>query len=347
MVERCFFAFGSEALVIDESSPLGTPGAAIIGGSNMPDGTIVVFLEGGAAQRITIDEARGDMNAVEHGASCRLTVLDGGSLVAAGACVDAGLVLTLQQINEGGDAVGPQISLSAYSQSGAVPAIWGFSTDSGLVPGARYRKIAGNFCRESKAESGVACFAKGTLIRTAEGAVPVEALQIGTEIWTREDPRTPVLWIGSTRVEARGSLAPVRIEAGVLGNARPLIVAPQQRVLIEGYRAHLLFGEPEMLAPALSLLAIDGVSRAPAPWIRYHHFATERHAITEAEGVLTEISTPGETAQTALDQAKRVDLSDHFPALGQKDSADPAKRSLATQTEGRAVAVMIAKALGS
>jgi len=60
-------------------------------------------------------------------------------------------------------------------------------------------------------------------------------------------------------VPGRGRLAPVRLRPGVLtGLERDLVVSPQHRVMFNGYRAELLFGEREVLVPARHL--VDGVA---------------------------------------------------------------------------------------
>jgi hypothetical protein len=46
------------------------------------------------------------------------------------------------------------------------------------------------------------CFAAGTLIRTASGLVPVDALCIGDHVWARGRGFVPVVWLGHRRVES-------------------------------------------------------------------------------------------------------------------------------------------------
>ncbi|MEL6477695.1 MAG: Hint domain-containing protein [Pseudomonadota bacterium] len=347
MVERTFFAFDNELLVIDPSSPSGTPGAPIINNSNTPNGTIFFFPVTGSAELITIDDTGGDPDIFEDGIPGGHTVVDGGSLVADGTGVESESILTLQQLDADGNLIGPPVTLNVYSQNGVFSDIWGFSTDTELIPGARYVKIAGTNNGQSAYETFAPCFVTGTLIRTTSGEIPVEEVQIGTEVWTREDPAVPVTWVGAKEVAALGPLAPVRFEAGVLGNLRPLLVSPQHRVLISGYRAHLLFGEPEILVPAIGLLELDGVSRAPVETVIYHHFMAERHLVVCSEGALTESFFPGKAALSSLDRATRDELVHLFPDLGRREGPRRAAAPLATRNEGRAVAVMMSRALGA
>ena len=70
------------------------------------------------------------------------------------------------------------------------------------------------------------CFAAGTRILTPRGEVEVERIAPGDLVLTRDHGLRPVRWTGSRRVDGRGAMAPVRIEAGALGNARALRVSP-------------------------------------------------------------------------------------------------------------------------
>ena len=51
-------------------------------------------------------------------------------------------------------------------------------------------------------------------------------------------------------VAGAGAGAPVLIPAGALGNTRDLLVSQQHRMLVTGWRAELMFGEPEVLVAA-------------------------------------------------------------------------------------------------
>ena len=99
----------------------------------------------------------------------------------------------------------------------------------------------------------LACFARGTRIETATGFVAVEDLRDGMMIETMDNGLQPVRRVLSKRVDGRGALAPVEIAAGVLGNVRAVRVSPHHRMVMSGWRAELLTGEPEVLAAAADL----------------------------------------------------------------------------------------------
>src|SRR5262249_31018866 len=65
-----------------------------------------------------------------------------------------------------------------------------------------------------------ACYAAGTRILTETGEVPIEALQEGDRLVTR-DGLLPVRWIGRRRVDCRRQkqLMPIRVRAGAFGDA--------------------------------------------------------------------------------------------------------------------------------
>ncbi|MEX5728532.1 hypothetical protein Ga0609869_001885 [Rhodovulum iodosum] len=168
------------------------------------------------------------------------------------------------------------------------------------------------------------CVARGTLIETVEGAVPVETLRQGDPVRTYDGGSAPIRWIGSRRVNAseltaHPELRPVRIAAGALGSGRPyrdLVVSPQHRVLLQDWRAELLFGEAEVLVPAKSLLDDDKVRVDHlAEEVEYFHLLFDRHEIMFTEGAPTESFHPGPYAMRELAAPARAELVRLFPEL--------------------------------
>ncbi|HSG35997.1 MAG TPA: Hint domain-containing protein, partial [Paracoccaceae bacterium] len=89
----------------------------------------------------------------------------------------------------------------------------------------------------------VICFTPKTLIATPRGARPVETLKVGDLVMTRDHGMQPIRWIQSRSVSGIGQFAPIRLQKGVLtGMEDDLVVSPRHRVLLQGYRAELLFG---------------------------------------------------------------------------------------------------------
>jgi hypothetical protein len=86
------------------------------------------------------------------------------------------------------------------------------------------------------------CYLRGTRILTPAGEVPVESLQIGDLVVTRQGGFRPVKWIGRQSYDARfvandAARLPVRIRPGALGEglpARDLYVSPGHSMLVDG-----------------------------------------------------------------------------------------------------------------
>ena len=86
------------------------------------------------------------------------------------------------------------------------------------------------------AATQLACLARGTRVETAAGLVAVEDLVDGTLIETMDHGLQPVRRVLSKVVDGTGTLAPVVIGTGVLGNAVPLRVSPHHRMAARGWR---------------------------------------------------------------------------------------------------------------
>lgn len=142
-----------------------------------------------------------------------------------------------------------------------------------------------------------ACFTTGTLIETISGPVLIEELEIGDEVVTLDNGPCPVQWIGRREVIATGRHAPVRFAASTIGNRRALLVSPQQRVLIAGWRAEFLFGIEEALVPARYLVDGTRIVFEPLPRIEYVHLLFDGHEILLAEGAPIESFHPADWAE--------------------------------------------------
>lgn len=168
------------------------------------------------------------------------------------------------------------------------------------------------------------CVARGTLIDTETGPVPVEDLRIGDMVHTLDGPARPVRWIGCRPVSAAElaadpSLRPIRISAGTFGPGRPardLTVSPQHRILVDDWRAELFFGAQQVLVPAKGLIN-DLTIRTDhhAPGVDYFHVLFDRHEVMLTEGLPTESFHPGEYALRDLAEESRAELYKLFPEL--------------------------------
>ncbi len=167
----------------------------------------------------------------------------------------------------------------------------------------------------SEIENLIICFTAGTRIATARGLREVQDLQPGERVLTRDHEFQPLRWVGCRTVPARGSLAPVRFEAGVVANERALLVSPQHRMLIQGPDANLMFGESEVLASAKHLVNGGSVRRVTGGEVTYVHILFDRHEIVYAEGAPSESFFPGDIGLEAVDAAAREELFTIFPEL--------------------------------
>ncbi|MBB3995602.1 Ca2+-binding RTX toxin-like protein [Sulfitobacter undariae] len=163
--------------------------------------------------------------------------------------------------------------------------------------------------------TGVPCFVSGTLITTARGLVPVEELQAGDRVQTRDNGFRKIVWVGSKKAAATGKLAPIRIEKGLLQNDRALWLSPNHRILHVNWQAELMFGETEVLHSAKTLLGTSGVRQVEGGSVSYFHILFEQHEIIRSEGTWTESFHPGQVGLGALSNETRDEILELFPEL--------------------------------
>ena len=164
------------------------------------------------------------------------------------------------------------------------------------------------------------CFVAGTMIRTPNGEVPIEELNVGDHVQTLSGGCAPILWHGQSTVSPgmqrrAPALRAIHIGRGAIGNDRPLEVSQQHRILIQGYKAELWFGEPEVLVPAKALLRFDRVSFCRSDTeISYHHILLSGHQVVFSNGIPSESLFLGEQLSAGyVDEIETL-----FPELWQK-----------------------------
>lgn len=188
---------------------------------------------------------------------------------------------------------------------------------------------------------GVICFTPGTIIDTLDGRYPVETLQEGDMILTKDNGPQEIQWIGRRRMSgarmfAMPHLRPVRIRPDSLGVLRPdneLLVSPEHRLLVKGALARSLFNTPEVLVAAKELVNgrdvyVDHKLRE----VTYIHMLLPQHEVVWANGVETESFHPASASLGALEESDRERLLHWMPEIG-KDPAlygDYARRNLTT-----------------
>lgn len=177
------------------------------------------------------------------------------------------------------------------------------------------------------------CFAKGTLIETDKGIIPIEDLSKGAQVKTQDGTFATIKWIGGRAVSSKNlirnaKLYPIRISAGALGNGLPkrdLCVSGQHRILISSKIAQRIFNSNEVLIAANKLTALPGIYvDTSVTEVTYFHFLFDTHEIVFAEGVPSESLFTGPEALKAVTPAAKEEILSLFPMLEQKEYAEPA-----------------------
>jgi len=165
--------------------------------------------------------------------------------------------------------------------------------------------------------TGVACFASGTLVLTARGDVPIEQLCRGDLVQTRDNGMQPILWVGSHRLSghelaANPKLRPISISPLLSGGDKQLIVSPQHAVMLR------VEGVNETLVRAAHLARMKGGQARVMQGCRnihYFHVMFEAHQIIFANGAPTESFYPGPQAFGALSPAARTEIKTLLPGF--------------------------------
>lgn len=208
-------------------------------------------------------------------------------------------------------------------------------------PGRELWVVAVTLAEARPRRGGVICFLPGTLIATPAGPRPVELLEPGERVCTRDNGAQPLVWRGETRLTGaelylHPHLRPLRIAPGALGAGRPdeeLLVSPAHRLLMS---APGLGGREEVLAAAGDLEDGRGIRRDfSLPSVRYVHLLLERHEILTANGVACESFHPGLADPQVLSWHAR-DLDRAMPGLARAPEryGEPARRCLSAGETG-------------
>lgn len=143
--------------------------------------------------------------------------------------------------------------------------------------------------RQKYAEVACVSFTRGTHITMSSGAQkPVEDLQVGDAILTRDDGVQKLCWIGQSTVRAVGDFAPIRIRAGALHNENDLLVSPDHRLFIYQRSDKLGAGRAELLIRARHLVNGDSVVLQEGGFVDYFQLLFDEHQIIYAEGIAAE-----------------------------------------------------------
>ena len=123
----------------------------------------------------------------------------------------------------------------------------------------------------------------------ATGAqVPIEDVQIGDRVLTRDDGPQEVRWVGQTTIRAMGDFAPVVITKGALHNANDLVVSPDHRLFVYQRQDKLGTGRNEVLVKVRHLIDGETVYQQAGGFVDYYQILFDDHQIIYAEGIAAE-----------------------------------------------------------
>jgi hypothetical protein len=160
-----------------------------------------------------------------------------------------------------------------------------------LLPRTDYRLVGLDRQTATTRFAEVACvaFTSGTQITMASGEqMPIERLQVGDRVLTRDDGAQEIRWIGRNTIRAVGAFAPVMIRQGALNNDNDLILSPDHRVFVYQRQDHLGAGRAEVLVKVRHLVNGTSVVQLDGGFVEYFQLLFDDHQIIYAEGIAVE-----------------------------------------------------------
>ena len=165
--------------------------------------------------------------------------------------------------------------------------------------------------------TGVVCFTPETLILTESGERPIESLQPGDRIVTRDNGVQTLQWVArrtlnQDELKAAPKMLPIWIAPDLIGANAPLLVSPQHGILVRPN------GREVTLVRAIHLARLHGGKARIAKGKRsvtYIHLMFDAHQIVFANGAPSESFYPGPMAMKALAKPVSEELRVIFPSL--------------------------------
>ncbi|MCP1237986.1 Hint domain-containing protein [Gluconobacter kondonii] len=201
-----------------------------------------------------------------------------------------------------------------------------------------------------------ACFLSGSMIRTPDGDIAVEEINIGDEVTTfdwksGQDIVLPVVWVGKTHVNVRHGVPddmsgyPIRILKDAISDGVPykdMLITAEHSLFFDGK-----FVPARMLVNGQSIFYDKSITSYD-----YYHVETEQHSVITADGMLTESYLDTGNRHTfrqegrvvALTPSRNLTWDDAAAPLGvSREFAEPLFR----KAEARAEAASIAQKEGA
>ncbi|MBF0860307.1 hypothetical protein HKD24_14025 [Gluconobacter sp. LMG 31484] len=296
---------------------LATSGASISNETVLSGGTVDITIKGVTATGITLDG--GSLSIDGNSAASNTVLKDGGTLdllspkaSVTGSLEFAGAGTLIQSVAPSSTAYGVQAVISGFEADDTIDlqGMGSAATLSSVTSGgntlvtvtdgktSETLTFAGDYAADffvlgadsagglTVTAEGTPCYCPGTAILTETGERPVETLEIGDRLITRDGAIRPIRWIGRRAYDGRfaagrSDITPVRIAAGALGEGLPrrdLVISPLHAMFLDG-----------VLVPAHALVNGRTITQAEqVDVVEYIHIELETHDIIFAEGAASE-----------------------------------------------------------
>lgn len=146
--------------------------------------------------------------------------------------------------------------------------------------------------------STVKGIAAGTVVLTLDGALPVDFIEPGDRIITREGMRVV------REVTVRRYSGPAtRVAAGALGHDRPeqdLLLPAETQVLVRDWRAQALFGAAQAVVPVERLSDGEFIAPATVLSLRLYDLRFDTPQVVYAEGLELLCEAVGTAAEARI-----------------------------------------------
>lgn len=139
----------------------------------------------------------------------------------------------------------------------------------------------------SRVEPVGAClgFTAHTPIMTQFGERSVRDIKRGDLVLTDQGTYVPVLNVVRRVLPAMGGFRPIRLRAGYFGLTRNIVIAPDQRIVMQGSDVEYLFGREAVTVPARALLNDTWAVQAEGPdTVAYYQLLLPGHEVVMASG---------------------------------------------------------------
>lgn len=158
----------------------------------------------------------------------------------------------------------------------------------------------------------------GTPITTDKGELPVEFLQPGDFVMTKDASFVPLRGIGSYTVSRwdmirQPELRPIVFPIDSIGNDTELRFCGTHRVYLSSIFADMIFGTPDVLAPARSCVGHRGIfedARKRPP--QYYQLLLDRHELIGSDGAWSESLFLGDVPNEKQEHPRDWIMSNDF-----------------------------------